>query len=237
MKHAMLICGCAALALAACSKKADTAGGPAPAASAPVAAAAPAAPPTRKAGLWEQTMSMPQMTQTAKICLDEATETKTKWWSTERHGGKSNCTEESVTPTAGGWTFHSVCNTGDGTKVTSDGTATGDFGSHYKVDVTSVTSGAPMAQANGTHKISIEASWKGPCPAGMKAGDIEMPGGMRISTAGGVAHMEGGPGEGGPGAAMGVQPGHIPSQAEIARMRAQAMDMAKAMKAQQGEAK
>src|SRR5258706_12921217 len=184
MKRAILICGCAALALAACSKKADTAaGGTAPAASAPVAAAAPAAPPTRKGGLWEQAMDMGQMKQTISMCVDETTEAKTKWWSTERHGGaKTDCTEQSVTPTPGGWAFHSVCPSGDGATVTSDGTATGDFGTHYKVEMTAVTSGSSMPQANGTHKMSMEGTWKGPCPAGMKAGDMVMPGGMRIST-------------------------------------------------------
>ena len=35
-------------------------------------------------------------------------------------------------------------------------------------------------------------------------------------------------------AAQGLKPGQVPSQADIAKMRAQAMDMAKAMKAQQG---
>src|SRR5258706_4213410 len=150
MKRAILICGCAALALTACSKKADTGAAPAASASAPVATAAPAAPPTRKAGLWEQTMAMPQMTQTIKMCVDEATEARTSWWSTERHGGKSDCAEKSVTPTPGGVTFHSVCTSSDGGKVTSDGAATGDFGSHYKVDLTAVTTGSSMPQANGT---------------------------------------------------------------------------------------
>jgi hypothetical protein len=210
MKRAILICGCAALALSACSKKADTGAAPSASAPAPVAAA-PAAPPTRKGGLWEQAMDMGQMKQTIRMCVDEASEAKTKWWSTERHGGQSNCAEQSVTPTPGGWAFHSVCTTGDGGKVTSDGTATGDFGTHYKVEMTAVTSGSAMAQANGTHKMSMEGSWKGPCPAGMKPGDMEMPGGMRISTSGGAPHMQSGPG--------GV---------DIAKMKAQA----EAMKAQ-----
>src|SRR5258706_12921850 len=101
MKRAVLICGCAALALAACSRKADTDAAPASSASPPVATAAPAAPPTRKGGLWEQTMDMGQMKQTISMCVDEASEAKTKWWSTERGAGKSDCAEQSVTPTTG----------------------------------------------------------------------------------------------------------------------------------------
>jgi hypothetical protein len=112
--------------------------------------------------------------------------------------------------------------------VTSDGSATGDFGSHYKVELTSTTSGSSMAEANGAHKMSMEGTWKGPCPADMKGGDIEMPGGMRVSTAGGVAHMQTGPG----GVDMAklraqAMSGHV-DPAEIAKMKAQA----EAMKAQ-----
>jgi len=110
---------------------------------------------------------------------------------------------------------------GDGGKVVSDGEATGDFGSHYKVNVTSVTSGSSFAQSNGTHKIAIEADWKGPCPAGMKGGDIEMPGGMRIN----MTDAANGP------TINGVKPGERPTPEQMAQMRAQAMEMAKRMKA------
>lgn len=231
MHRAILICGCAALALAACSKKADTAGGPAAVASTP-AATASAAPPTRKGGLWEQTMDLGSMKQTISMCVDAASEAKARWWSTERGAGKADCAEQSVTPTAGGWSFHSVCKMGDNGTVTSDGTATGDFGSHYKVEVTSVTSGAAMAQANGTHKVAIEATWKGACPPDMKAGDMMMPGGMKISSEGGTPHVETGPG-GVDMAKMRAQAmsGHM-DQADIVRMRAQAEAMAKQMKSQ-----
>ena len=215
-------------ALAACSKKTETAAaGGGTGASAP--AAGPATPPSRKAGLWEQTMTLPQMaqsarsmTQTTKICLDETTEAKMKWWATENRRGGPNCAEQSFTPKLGGWSFHSVCDMGDGGKVVSDGQAIGDFGSHYKVDVTSVTTGSAMAETNGTHKITIDATWKGPCPAGMKPGDIEMPGGMRINMV--DATSGAGP------TINGVKPGQVPSHAEIAKMRAQAMAMEKAMK-------
>jgi hypothetical protein len=163
------------------------------------------------------TMAMPsgethQMVQSVRMCLDEASEAKLKWWSTENRRGRSECSEQSISAKlGGGWKIHSVCDMGDGGKVVSDGEASGDFNSHYKVEVTSVTSGSAMAQSNGTHKISMDASWKGPCPAGMKPGDMEMPGGMRISTSGGAPHMQSGPG--------GV---------DIAKMKAQA----EAMKAQ-----
>ena len=79
MKRVILICGCAALALAACSKSTETkvTEKTTTTASAVSAPAAPAAPPTRKAGLWEQTMTTPQMTRndqsTKHVGVDEAT--------------------------------------------------------------------------------------------------------------------------------------------------------------------
>ena len=39
--------------------------------------------------------------------------------------------------------------------------------------------GAP--QMNGEHAMTLEATWKGPCPADFKPGDMELPGGMKIN--------------------------------------------------------
>jgi hypothetical protein len=220
MKRAILVTAAALLALAACSKKTETAatGTTAPATAAATvtaeaAPAAPAAPPSRKAGLWEQKISTDKMSQTMKMCLDAAADQKMKWWGSQAPSGKSGCAQQSVTPhLGGGWDFHAVCAMGESGTITSDGSATGDFSSHYKVEVTSVTSGSPIAQANGPHKTSIEATWTGPCPADMKPGDMELPGGMRINT---------------------LEPNAAHTPADIAKLRAQAMAMAKAAKAQQ----
>ncbi|MFL5297200.1 MAG: DUF3617 domain-containing protein [Phenylobacterium sp.] len=236
MGRRILVCGVllsgAALALAGCSKPADKAASGAPAAGSaatPAAAVAPAGPPAPKAGLWEQTIASDQMHQTMKMCLGEPAEQKAKWWGGDaRH---SDCAEQRVTPrVGGGWDIHAVCQGPDGTKIATDGSATGDFGGHYHVEMTAVTTGSPMPQANGAHKMAIDSAWKGPCPAGMKPGDMEMPGGMRIST--------GGAGPAGSSTSTSIvtkfDANHPPSQADIARMRAQAMEMAKSMK---GEAK
>ncbi len=223
MKHAIGISAVVLLALTACAKTTQTA---ATGQTATAAATAPAAPPSRKAGLWTQTIATGQMNQTIKMCLDAAADAKMKWWGSSQHGSPSNCNEEKVTPhLGGGWDFHSVCNMGESGTVTSDGSATGDFGSHYKVEVNSVTSGSPISQANGTHKVTIEATWNGPCPADMKAGDMDLPGGMRINAMGGMS------GSGMP-AGLGAG-GHVTSN-DIAKMRAQAMEMAKSMKPQDG---
>jgi hypothetical protein len=223
MKRAVLISGLALLALGACGKKTDTAAtGTATATTA--STPAPSTPPTRKAGLWTQTVTTGQMKQAVKMCLDATTEQKMKWWGSNAPGKSTNCEQESITPhLGGGWDFHSVCKMGESGTVTSDGTARGDFGSHYMVEVNSVTAGSPMAQANGTHKITIEANWDGPCPAGMTGGDMEV-NGYKIN-------MTGGPG-GKPGGITLPNGGHV-SSADMAKYREQAKAMAAAMKDQQ----
>lgn len=234
-----LLSAAALVALGACSKKTETAatGTAEPATASSTAAgaspAAPAAPPSRKAGLWEQKISTGKMSQTMKMCLDAAADEKMKWWGSQAPGGKSGCEQQSVTPRlGGGWDFHAVCAMGESGTITSDGTATGDFSSHYKVEVTSVTAGSPIAQANGPHKTSIEATWTGPCPADMKPGDMQLPGGMKINTLnGGPPTVAGGSADMAKIRAQAMS-GHM-DPAEIARLRAQAKEMSKAAQAQQ----
>ncbi|MGZ6038998.1 MAG: DUF3617 domain-containing protein [Phenylobacterium sp.] len=240
MKRVVLASGMAVLALAACSNKTETAAtGTAAPANATASASAPSGPlslPSRRAGLWEQTLSSDRedkagkgIQQTISMCIDAAFDQKMKVWGSQ--AGKSECSEQSVkTHLGGGWDFHAVCKMGESGTVTSDGAATGDFNSHYKVEVNSVTTGSPMAQANGAHKMTIEATWKGPCPADMKAGDMRMGNGMTINMAGGTPTVEGGPG----GADMAkiraeAMSGHV-DKADIAKLRAQAEAMRKQMK-------
>ena len=103
MKRAILVSGLALLALGACAKQSETAATGA----APASASAPAEPPTsvtlpaRKAGLWEQTVTLPRMTQTTKMCLDAAFDQKMKVWGGA--AGKSDCAEQRITPHLGGF--------------------------------------------------------------------------------------------------------------------------------------
>lgn len=188
-----LIFAAAALAaVAGCNKRSDEAkpgapAGPAapsaesPAVQAPAAAtpAAPTLPPKRKAGLWEQTMSTSGMTQTSQLCVDAKVEERLGWWSQQASQGA--CSQNAFAPSAGGWTFSSTCNVGGGKTVTK-GVATGDFGSAYEHNMTSTTTGSPTTHMNGEHKMTMKAAWKGPCPAGMRPGDMVLsPGGMKIN--------------------------------------------------------
>ena len=171
------IVGLGVLALAACQKKAQEADPAAEQAGKAATAGASAGLGMRKAGLWSQTVNADGHTQTMKICFDAANLEDAEF---SGDVTKDKCSEHTVTPAPGGWSFKSVCDLGPGGHIVSTGTATGG-GDGYKVDVTTVTTDAAMPQANGTHQAAIEAKWEGPCPAGMKPGDIDLPGGMRIN--------------------------------------------------------
>lgn len=178
----------AALTLAACGQKAETAksaDGAATTASATALAASPAGPavmPTRKPGLWTQTVNTGDMTQTTKICIDENVDKAMSVVGSQM--SKDMCSKNAVTNVAGGYAFESVCQVGAGMGVTTTkGTVTGDFNSKYKVDAETTISGANAAHMNGAHKMTVEAAWQGPCPAGFKPGDMELPGGMKMNIA------------------------------------------------------
>jgi hypothetical protein len=186
-----LVFAAAALAVVAgCNKKSDESAAPAsptgavPAAQVPTAApstpGAPATPPQRTAGLWEQTVSTGGMAQTSTLCVNAVVEEKLGWWG--QQATKNGCSQSSFTPRPGGWTFSSTCDLGPSGKTVSNGVATGDFNSAYQLDMTGKTTGATSPHMNGEHKINIKAAWKGPCPADMRPGDMVLgAGGVKMN--------------------------------------------------------
>ena len=217
MRSQVLVCAAVLLALGACSKKPETPGG-GPTVAAPEAPkpAAALTMPQRRAGLWEQTMTSERMNQVTQICLDDTVGKRLSAFGQQM--GKNPCEKNAVTPKlGGGWEFSSVCDLGPAGHVESHGVATGDLGTHYVVNIDSTTTGAAMPQANGSHKMKLEAAWKGACPADMRPGDMTMPGGMKINM---IDTLDGkGP--------AGMTPGKPPSAAQIAEMRKMVASMKK----------
>ena len=172
------------LALGACHKSASSAN-PATAAS-PAAAPAAAAVglPTRKAGLWVETMTRDGKTSpmgsSIKICIDAATDAKMS--SFGRQMGKNACAQQSITRGLdGSYHFSATCTVGQAGTIVSTGTASGDFSSKYVVHDESTVSGARFAPMNGRHVTEIAATYQGPCPPDMIAGDMEMGNGMKVN--------------------------------------------------------
>lgn len=178
----LLICAAGVLALSACGKGGDKTPAAGDAAKPASTAAGPVAPPHRKPGLWTQTVAMGDFTQTTRLCLDDAVEAKVSLWGAQT--SKEMCSRnETHRSLNGSWTFSAVCDMGSGGVTTTTGTATGDFGAKYRIEAVSTTTGASAPQMNGEHKMVVDAAWSGPCPDGFKAGDMELPGGMKINIA------------------------------------------------------
>jgi hypothetical protein len=181
MRRALIVGLAGLAALAACHKRSqDAPRAPARPGAPPAAgAAAQAGPPARKPGMWEQTVTSAGRTQTTRVCLDPVVEQRFTWWG--QHTAKGECSDVKVTPRAGGgWNFASSCDRGAKGKVETHGSATGDFAKAYKVTAESTTYDAPP-DMTGTHRMTLEAYWQGPCPPTLRPGDVLLPGGLKIN--------------------------------------------------------
>lgn len=179
----VVVLGVSLLALAGCQKKTETAaatGDAAPAASGGAPALTPlSGPPKRKPGLWTQTVVSGDVSQSTKVCLDEATEAKMSVWG--QQANEEMCGTNKFSRTLTGMTFESVCDLGAMGKVATKGDVTGDFNTKYVIKATSTTTGSSMAQANKTDSFEMTGTWEGACPANMKPGDMALPGGVTVN--------------------------------------------------------
>ena len=147
-----------------------------------VALAAEAQMPTRKAGLWETTVSGTSSLATEgggkiKQCVDAATDRAAMT------GGLASkaCQQGPVVKTTTGYELQATCTMG-GMTSKSKSTIAGDFNSKVTIQVTSLisTGGGPAKES----KTTMESRYLGPCEAGQKPGDIIMPDGKVLKTPG-----------------------------------------------------
>jgi hypothetical protein len=111
-------------------------------------------------------------------CTDETTD---KEMSTSFSPmAKEMCSKQDVQKTATGYVSDSVCGIA-GMSITSHAEITGDFNSAYKVKSTSHSERGPTGVARDS-TTTIEAKWLGACKPDQKAGDIVMPGGMKMNV-------------------------------------------------------
>jgi Protein of unknown function (DUF3617) len=136
--------------------------------------------PVRKAGLWEMKVlnaGAPKPDMTMQQCTDESTD---KDMSTSFSPmAKDICSKQDIQKTATGYVSDSVCGVA-GMTIKSHAEINGDFNSAYTVKSTSHSEGG-MAGAGRDSTTTIEAKWLGACKPDQKAGDIMMPGGMKIN--------------------------------------------------------
>jgi hypothetical protein len=92
---------------------------------------------------------------------------------------KDVCSKQDIQKTATGYVTDSVCGIG-GMSIKSRAEIIGDFNSAYTVKSTSHSEGGPPGVPRDS-TTTIEAKWLGACKADQRAGDIMMPGGMKMN--------------------------------------------------------
>jgi len=154
-------------------------------------------PPTRKPGLWQQTINNgsgpPRVTS---LCVDASTDQRAPVLG--RQFRRGTCSKYSITRGAdGSYVSDSECQTDDGgVTVTNHTVATGDFQANYSVVSDVTREGCVDPSRDGEYKTTITAVYKGDCPANMKPGQIMLADG-RIMDFG--QRRGGGQGRGGGG--------------------------------------
>lgn len=139
--------------------------------------------PTRRAGLWEQTLmhdGQPSLMGKMRVCADAATDARQSIFGAKT--GDAPCRQSVSRTSGGGYGFASRCDMGQGGVIASTGVASGDFATHYRVHVDSEIAGASFAAMNGRHVTDIEVRYLGPCPPDMAPGDIALGNGMKLNA-------------------------------------------------------
>jgi|HubBroStandDraft_1064217.scaffolds.fasta_scaffold142324_1 hypothetical protein len=175
---AVALTGVALIALAACNKPAPGAATTTAAAPGPISVSQI---PHRKPGLWRQTMTMDGATLPGpgmQLCVDEASEAKMSAFAQRMPGGVTCPPGQFTRDLDGSVKFSMSCDMGAKGKAATTGVIKGDLNSGYTEDMDTQYSGSPVAAVNGDHKMTITATWLGPCAPGQRGGDLILPNGM-----------------------------------------------------------
>ncbi len=134
--------------------------------------------PRRKSGLWEISMNVqgapaPMISQ---MCIDQQTDDMTR--SIGMQKGQATCSKNEFRREGSRYISESVCKAGK-TTTTTRGVFTGDFSTSYTGELNS-SFDPPLAGRKDSAMV-FKARWTGSCKAGMKPGDMIMPGGMKFN--------------------------------------------------------
>lgn len=136
--------------------------------------------PTRKPGLWDMKMvsADSQKTPIAMQQCTDATTDKVLMARINSQPVSAACSKRDLQKTATGYVMDTECGA-TGMTMKSHTEIAGDFNSAYTIKMTS------QHVANGVSRdtnITIEAKWVGACAADQKAGDMIMPGGVKMNV-------------------------------------------------------
>jgi hypothetical protein len=136
--------------------------------------------PARKPGLWEMKMTPKTAgaapTMTTRLCLDAASD---KALMAQGLAMSAGCSTEQSRDGSGGLVVDATCDIA-GRKTKSHSVVSGDFQSHYQIDIiTDSEGGSPAVPKHA--EIMQQATWVGDCTGAMKPGDMILPGGRTIN--------------------------------------------------------
>jgi hypothetical protein len=139
--------------------------------------------PSRRPGLWEFSMTMERQPAMAPIvtrmCFDPATERELMDYALKT--SRENCSRHDMKRAGKTWVIDSEC-TFAKTKNVSRITVSGDFQSTVTIRIEGTTEGLPGEQGPHRTLITQAAVWKSADCAGMKPGDIALPGGLKMNV-------------------------------------------------------
>ena len=135
--------------------------------------------PTRKAGLWEVTMHMSIANappRVMKFCTDAATDAAL--FKLGMNAAQGMCSRQDIHRSGDVVTIDAECKLGE-TNMTSHAVMTFTGDTAYQTE--SKTHFDPPMMGRSDSTMSQEAKWTGPCPAGMQAGDLIGPNGIKMN--------------------------------------------------------
>jgi hypothetical protein len=129
--------------------------------------------PARKPGLWQMSMNIAGHAMVTKQCVDAATDKEMMQSAFAKSGQK--CATLANSRSGNTITIDSTCTLSGGMTTKTHATISGDFQSEYTIDAVTDMTGGP-AQMPKHSEMKQDVKWAGACPAGMKPGDMQMPG-------------------------------------------------------------
>jgi hypothetical protein len=135
----------------------------------PLVVSAQSAGPHIEAGLWETGMEVSGFKMTSQVCMDGTEASSRRAFvppSREQASAAAerDCEKQDIHPIPGGYSVDTTCsNQGRVTHVS--GKVTGDFRTHYAMDMTVESNGRPA------QPMHMESRRVGACPAGMRPGE------------------------------------------------------------------
>jgi hypothetical protein len=137
--------------------------------------------PPRQPGIWETNVTIGDVVQTTRICIDSNVDQKVDWIGAQ--ATRDNCKDNKVDlQPDGSYRFSSVCDMGARGKVMTSGVAKGDWTVRYTAAARTVTSGAEIPLMDGVREVRVVSSWQGECPLEWRPGDMSVPSGIQYNA-------------------------------------------------------